>query len=205
MNYQLHYNKLIEKAKTRTLDCYVERHHIIPRCMGGNNSKENLVNLTPEEHYVAHQLLVKIYPNNCKLVFAATCMTRNSNGKRTNNRLYGWLRRELAKAVSKQQTGRPENPEANLKRSLTLKGRNSGKNNPFYGKKHTEEQKELFSKAWSGKNNPFYGSSRKGSDNPMFGKHPQKYKCPHCGTEACKANLTKWHNDNCKQKELIND
>lgn len=203
MNYQLHYDRLIERAKTRTLDCYVERHHIIPRCMGGDNSKHNLVKLTPEEHFLAHQLLVKIYPNNYKLVFAATCMTRNSNGKRTNNRLYGWLRKELAQAVSKQQTGRAELPEANLKRSLTLKGRNAGKNNPFYGCQHTQEFKDQLSEKWSGKNNPFYGSSRKGSDNPFYGKHPQKYKCPHCGTEASKGNLTKWHNDNCKQKEMI--
>ena len=202
MDYQLHYNRLIERAKTRQLDCYVERHHIIPRCMGGNDNKENLVELTPEEHFLAHQLLVKIYPNNYKLVFAATCMTRNSNGKRANNRLYGWLRKELAVAVSKQQTGRAENPEANLKRSLSLKGRNVGEKNSFYGKTHSIEFKQELSKKWSGKNNPFYGSSRKGADNPFYGKHPQKYKCPHCNKEASKANLTKWHNDNCKQKEI---
>lgn len=203
MNYQLHYNRLIERAKTRQLDCYVERHHIIPRCMGGTDSKDNLVKLTPEEHFLAHQLLVKIYPNNNKLVFAATCMSRNSNGKRTDNKLYGWIRRRLSKAVSIQQKGIPETVESNLKRSLTLKGRNAGKNNPFYGKEHTQEFKDQLTEKWSGKNNPFYGSSRKGSDNPFYGKHPQKYKCPHCGTEASKGNLTKWHNDNCKQKEMI--
>lgn len=202
MNYQLHYSRLIERAKTRQLDCYVERHHIIPRCMGGTDSKDNLVKLTPEEHFLAHQLLVKIYPNNNKLVFAATCMTRNSNGKRTDNKLYGWIRRRLSKAVSIQQTGRPESPEANLKRSLTLKGRNAGKNNPFYGKEHTLEFKQGLSEKWSGKNNPFYGSSRKGSLNPFYDKHPQKFKCPHCSKEASKGNLTKWHNDNCKQKEF---
>ena len=27
--------------------------------MGGTDDEENLVELTPEEHYVAHQLLVK--------------------------------------------------------------------------------------------------------------------------------------------------
>lgn len=203
MNYQLHYNRLIDRARSRSIDGYTEKHHVIPRCMGGDNSKTNLVRLTPEEHFVAHQLLVKIYPSNHKLVFAATCMTRNSNGKRTNNRLYGWLRKGLAQAVSKQQTGRPENPEANLKRSLTLKGRNAGKDNPFYGRQHTQEFKDQLSEKWSGKNNPFYGSSRKGELNPFYGKHPQKYKCPHCSKEASKGNLTKWHNDNCKQKEII--
>ena len=58
--------------------------------------------LTPEEHYVAHQLLVKIHPTNYKLVTAAFCMTFDKDGKRSNNKLYGWLRREysIAKSIS---------------------------------------------------------------------------------------------------------
>ena len=203
MNYQAHYDKLIDRARTRNIDGYTERHHIIPRCMGGDNTKENLVRLSPQEHFLAHQLLVKIYPNNQKLVFAASCMTRNSNGERTNNKLYGWIRVRLSDAVRQQQKGVPESAEANLKRSQTLKGRNAGKNNPFFSKQHTEEFKQGLSEKWSGQNNPFYGSSRKGELNPFYGKHPQKYKCPHCSKEASKGNLTKWHNDNCKQKEMI--
>lgn len=46
MNYKKYYNLLIERARNRTLDCYVEKHHIIPKCMDGNNSvnarKENV-------------------------------------------------------------------------------------------------------------------------------------------------------------------
>ncbi len=46
MNYQKIYNQLIEKRQNQRLtkkDCYVEKHHIVPRSMGGNNDKENLV------------------------------------------------------------------------------------------------------------------------------------------------------------------
>jgi hypothetical protein len=64
MNYKKIYDNLISKGRNRVLNCYVERHHIIPKCMGGTDDEENLVELTPEEHYVAHQLLVKIYPKN---------------------------------------------------------------------------------------------------------------------------------------------
>ena len=60
MNYQKIYNKLINRAKNRNIMGYVEKHHIIPKCLGGEDCKTNLVNLTPEEHYLAHQLLVKI-------------------------------------------------------------------------------------------------------------------------------------------------
>lgn len=68
MNYKKHYDLPITRGKNRMLEGYVERHHIIPRCMGGTDDLENLVDLTPEEHYVAHQLLVKMNPTNHKLI-----------------------------------------------------------------------------------------------------------------------------------------
>lgn len=95
MNYKNIYENLIERGKNRTFLSYSERHHIIPRCMGGKDSKDNLVELTPEEHYLAHQLLVKIYPENFKLVFA---VHRMCSGR--NNKLYGWVRRRHAEAIS---------------------------------------------------------------------------------------------------------
>jgi hypothetical protein len=101
MNYQLHYDKLIERAKNRSLSCYLEKHHIIPRCLGGSNDKENLVDLTPEEHYIAHQLLVKINPDNKKLLNAAIMMIP----KRPSNKLYGWLRKRFAEHRSITQSG----------------------------------------------------------------------------------------------------
>lgn len=96
MNYQQIYDKLIDRAKMRQLDGYKERHHVIPRCMGGLDVDENLVELTPEEHYVAHQLLVKIYPENDKLIYAAIMMIPS----RPNNKLYGWLKRRWSIAMS---------------------------------------------------------------------------------------------------------
>lgn len=62
MNYQKIYNDLISRAQAREpLSEYKETHHIIPRCMGGSDDKENLVELTGREHFIAHWLLCKIY------------------------------------------------------------------------------------------------------------------------------------------------
>ncbi len=36
---------------------YSEVHHIIPRSLGGNNDKTNLVRLRASDHYIAHKLL----------------------------------------------------------------------------------------------------------------------------------------------------
>lgn len=46
MNYEQIYNQLIDRARTRVLTGYKERHHITPRCIGGNDDVSNLVDLT---------------------------------------------------------------------------------------------------------------------------------------------------------------
>ena len=101
MNYFKHYNQLIIRCKNRVLETYTENHHIVPRCMGGGDDADNIVSLTPEEHYVAHQLLTKMYPKNAALAKAAMMMTVN----RSSNKIYGWLRKRHAKAMSECQTG----------------------------------------------------------------------------------------------------
>ena len=103
MNYWKHYELLCERGKARTLNEYIEKHHIIPKCMGGSDDIDNITFLTPEEHYVAHQLLVKMYPNHRGLTWAAIQMTGNSkyNG-RPKNKIYGWLRRLHAQNAKKR-------------------------------------------------------------------------------------------------------
>jgi len=98
MQYKLIYEKLVKRGQVRgIIEGYKEIHHIIPRCMGGSDEPENLVSLTPEEHYVAHQLLVKIYPNNLRLVRACDVMSKDTKVSKywRRNKLYGWLRRKL--------------------------------------------------------------------------------------------------------------
>lgn len=100
MNYKLIYDKIVERGKNRILiDECVESHHIIPKCLGGSDNPENLVDLKPEEHYVCHQLLVKIHPDNRKILYAATMMCVSKNKKIRNNKLYGWLKRKMYNQV----------------------------------------------------------------------------------------------------------
>jgi hypothetical protein len=97
MNYTKHYNFLIERAKLAQHIGYTERHHIVPRCMGGTDDVSNLVKLLPAEHYVAHQLLVKMHPGNVKLVHAAIMMGICSSTHQRNNKTYAWLREKFSK------------------------------------------------------------------------------------------------------------
>lgn len=102
MNYKQIYFNLIKKALQReSVDGYYETHHIIPRCLGGTDDKNNLVKLTAREHFVAHYLLVKIRPDNFKLINAAIMMSC-TNKTRTTSRTYEWMRRKFAAGRSKQ-------------------------------------------------------------------------------------------------------
>lgn len=108
MNYQRIYQKLIERARYRVLDGYAERHHVTPKCMGGTNEITNIVSLTPEEHFFAHVLLVKIHPEQKNLVLAVQKMTvssRTHKGLRRSRKLYGWLKRKFAVRMRELQSG----------------------------------------------------------------------------------------------------
>ena len=121
MNYQKHYNALIERARHRNLQCYFEKHHIIPKCLGGSDDLNNIVMLTAEEHYVAHQLLVKLNPGNVNLVYAACLMSKSPIGKRMNNKLFGWLKRKLSEHQSEKFSGKIWTVQQNTSRSKTVK------------------------------------------------------------------------------------
>lgn len=123
MDYLKIYNELMARSKTRTLDGYTETHHIVPKCKGGSNDANNLAILTPSEHYLAHQLLVKIYPTDYGLVYAAKLMTGHKNGKRCNNKLYGWIRCKLSTARKEWLKDKSNHPRGML------------------GKRHSEETK----------------------------------------------------------------
>lgn len=106
MDYTKHYNLLVDRAKRRLLEGYTEIHHIIPESMGGGDEIDNLVGLTAREHFIAHQLLVKMYPNEYGLIKAVNMMCIGQEERKTSkNRMYGWLRERFSKEMSRAQSG----------------------------------------------------------------------------------------------------
>lgn len=149
MNYSRHYFLLCDRAISRTLpdNTYTERHHIMPRCIGGDNSKDNLIRLTAEEHYLAHQLLVKMFPNEPKLIFAANAMAMNRGGQRPNNKSFGWLRKAKASAL----TGVPRSKET-IEKMIAGRAKRSHS--------HSAETKAKLSAFFKGKESPLKGRKR---------------------------------------------
>lgn len=75
--------------------------------MGGDNSETNFVLLTGKEHYEAHSLLAKIYPDHYGIQFAwwNMCITRDSKGREylVSPEEYEEARISFSKAQSKKK------------------------------------------------------------------------------------------------------
>ena len=82
--YTKWYFSIIDFARLSNISGYTERHHIIPKSMGGSNDKTNVVKLTPKQHFICHRLLVKMTEgkNRQKMVYAFWVM---SNKKRLHS------------------------------------------------------------------------------------------------------------------------
>jgi len=165
MEYLKIYNQIIDNAKNRSINGYTEKHHIVPKCLGGINKKDNIVSLTAKEHYICHKLLCEIYPNETKLKYAFWRMCNVANNEfqhRTytvSSRVYGRIKQEVAEITSKRTKHYSDAVRKLIgeKVSKKLKGRPSSKkgipnpnhsewmkeNNPMKGKTHTDKVKAV--------------------------------------------------------------
>lgn len=107
MNYQSLYDNLISfrLQNPPSKGVYTERHHIIPKSMGGSDDPANLVVLTGREHWVAHLLLWKIDKNPsmahaCHMM-AMKCEERGIPQVR-NSRMYEKIRKICAEKTGER-------------------------------------------------------------------------------------------------------
>ena len=157
-------------VKNTTNTGYVEKHHIIPKSLGGNNSKDNIALLTSKQHYICHLLLIKMTEgkNKSKMLMAAWAMgtlhASNHQRHKMNSRTFNKLRedaltnpdriknlQEKNKKENNPFYGRTQTDEAKQKMRQAKKGKYTGKDNHFFGKEHSVEVKERISASKKGK------------------------------------------------------
>lgn len=182
IDYSKIYNSIVARAKLESRDKrqgYFEKHHILPKSLGGNNEEENLVLLTAKEHYLVHMLLVEMYPRGSyewqKMVYAASMFLAKSKYHGRENisaRFYSRIR----KTLSEIRTGIPRSEEVKEKIKFTKASnprvfskeekekaseRMKGNQNPMFGKTHTEGVKAFLRQLKKGKKNPRISESNK--------------------------------------------
>lgn len=88
MDYFKAYLALIEKHGCDVKpQGYSERHHVQPKCLGGQDTEENLVYLSARCHLLAHWLLMKACPKHSGLKVAYATMCSRA-GVRLSPRMY---------------------------------------------------------------------------------------------------------------------
>lgn len=102
MNYARIYAEFISDRLTKqpVKPAYFERHHIVPRCLGGGNEKSNIIRLSPEDHLFAHIVLAKIHGGRLWAAVQAMCrlvVEQSDNRSRIRERVkFGYIKRSLA-------------------------------------------------------------------------------------------------------------
>lgn len=170
--YYKWYKELTSKTD-RELDCYTEKHHIIPRSMGGLDTKENLVVLTAREHYIAHLLLTKCvtkeFYGKMSSAYVMMATTKDKNQKRIfniNSKLFEVRKvesinhkkefkhsEEAKKNISKNLKGIPKQPFTDEHRNNISKGHMGQKawNKGLVGThKSSDKQKQAVSESSAG-------------------------------------------------------
>lgn len=147
MDYSRHYQHLIAKHGYATKPDdgnYYERHHIMPKALGGSNAGNNLVYLTGKAHYVAHYLLYKVHgvgpmssafwmmscagesgeryvPNGRSFEAARKVWSASMSGP--NNPNFGRVfTKEHRERLAASNRGRVNTHESNVKRSSAMSG-----------------------------------------------------------------------------------
>lgn len=149
MDYEGVYLKLIGKHghPYKPLDGYYERHHIIPKSMGGTDTADNLIFLSGRAHFIAHWLLWKLHKNK-EMGFAFAMMSnasysRNHSGRYVNSAAYSAAKSAFSSSM------KIDNPMFKPEIAAKLSGENHYMRDP--------EWQEYFSKARMGAGNPMYG------------------------------------------------
>ncbi len=127
-----------QQGRIKSRNQYYERHHIIPKSIGGTNDPTNLVLLTPKEHFVCHHLLTKCTEgtDKSKMIYAFWGLTNAWGRLRTKivitSKVYEALKKDVAKLISLNNTGRTFTMSEAAKKTISIS--KMGEKNPMFGK-----------------------------------------------------------------------
>jgi len=228
--YRDWYIKIISNKITNPLyhDIYGENHHIIPKSIMPEYTKEekNIIRLSAKEHFICHLLLIKFtkdkdYFKMCKALskmthqynhkrnftsgYYAIAKTAHSAAMRLNNPSKNENVKLKLSAMSKR---RKHSEETKRKISLANLGRIAPNKGKIMGPRSEETKKKISNK----KKGNFLSEEHKiklselktGKKRGNYKRHKEyeRIQCIHCGISSIPSNINRWHNDKCKNKSL---
>lgn len=214
------YYRLISNAKNRITNtsCYYERHHIIPKSLGGSDNLSNLVFLTGREHLICHLLLIRMTEGKAKakMISAAWSMANLENKHQDRKRLTSRQYSNLRKIFSEQHSirMRNDNPMHKLEHKKTHKEAiiKRGKTRGMSGKRHSMQTIEKIKQANKNqyispeqrKAASIFHSNRSPELKEKYGRiHASNITCKHCGKLSNPGTHARWHGQRCKLASKI--
>jgi hypothetical protein len=211
------YYEIVERAKIRELgtNVYKEKHHVIPRSIGGDNSKQNIVALTAREHFICHWLLVKMtYGKEKRSMSHALRMMLAVNPARHPGRYIPNSKKyELIKKIANEASkGRPCSTETrekirqgNLRRPLASEETRAKlsaaakRRKGFTPEGRAKVVESNKSRVWTQEMKDKLRAHNLGKTNVTQKGIPQeKLTCPFCNLTGGKSAMKHWHFNKCK-------
>ena len=209
--YTKTYFLIIARAQDRTINGYTEKHHIIPKSLGGADHPTNLVSLTAREHFICHRLLVKMTTGTDKrkmsrALWALSQMDKLNARYHPNSRVFQLIREEYVKTligrklpsevvekIRASNTGKTQSDETKRKRAESRTG--------FRNTEETKQKmREAAERRWA---NTFDDTARIQKIKEARAKQKittVQVTCPHCGKVGGNRIMPRYHFDNCKFK-----
>jgi len=134
-------------APIQSKELYGEKHHVLPSSLfpGHKKNKLNLKRISAKDHFIAHYLLWKAYPETWQMMFAFKMMfDMYKQTAEPDIMMVHSLEYEQAKIIHAQWV------------SKSRKGIYTGEKHNWYGKEFTQEHKDRISKGKMG-NTAFLG------------------------------------------------
>ena len=170
--YTKTYFKLIEKAKNNLFEGYTEKHHIIPKSLGGSNDENNLVTLTARQHFISHLLLTKMIDGQKKYKMynafsKMLCVSKdNKNRYLPSSKFYEYSKKLMSEYMSNDNPSKREDVRKKMSDNNWSKSDRADEIKKIISEKKlgkklnlTEEQRKNRSEKRIGKNNGMYGKT----------------------------------------------
>ena len=189
-----------------------------------SKEKLNIIRIPSRLHFLIHHLMHKAFPKDKSMYTAFWNMTHFKKSNRITSKQYSALRilhsenlklnnpakngvmdkfkgdnnptkrLEVREKISKAKKGHIVSNEQREKQRKTMERRNSKEENPFFGKKHSEETIAIIRQKAALRSKEHYRKiAEKNSSKP-------KLECPHCNKMVDDRNAKRWHFDKCKLK-----
>ena len=150
----------------------IESHHVIPKSfqLGGEKDKNNLVHLTPREHYVCHKLLIFALRGHKFFYYkAVSAITGFRLNNKYQHRILSSHDYEFVRSRCLEFARSEHNPNRGLKRSAETCARISA---AAIGRQFSEEWKQNIRKNHTdctGDKNAFYGKQHSDASKQQIG------------------------------------